>query len=96
VATDSEAVEKVATPPVSVPVPITVAPSRKLTVPVGVPAPGLTAATVAVSVTDCPKTDGLVLEMRLVVVLALLTTWLTAALVLVRKLVSPTYVAVIE
>lgn len=35
-----------------VPLPITVVPSRKLTVPVGVPAPGLTTATVAVKVTD--------------------------------------------
>jgi hypothetical protein len=31
-----------------------------------------------------------------VLVLALLTTWLTAALVLVRKFPSPTYAAVIE
>jgi hypothetical protein len=90
VATDNAPVEKVATPPDSVPVPITVAPSRKLTVPVAVPAPGATTATVAVKVTDCPKTDGFTDEVRLVVVLALLTTWDTAALVLVRKLPSPT------
>jgi hypothetical protein len=75
---------------------MTVAPSRKLTEPVGVPAPGATTATVAVKVTDCPKTDGLTEDVRLVVVVALLTTWLTAPLVLVRKLPSPTYVAVIE
>jgi hypothetical protein len=90
VATDNAPVEKVATPPVSVPVPMTAAPSRKFTVPVGVPAPGLTAATVAVKVTDCPKTDGLVPDVRLVVVLALPTTCDTAVLVLVRKLTSPT------
>jgi len=30
----------------------------KVTVPVGVPVPGATAVTVAVNVTDCPKTDG--------------------------------------
>jgi hypothetical protein len=53
---------------------MTVAPSRKFTVPVGVPAPGLTTATVAVKVTLCPKTDGLTDDARLVVVLALLTT----------------------
>jgi len=35
-----------------VPVPITVAPSRKFTVPAGLPAPGATTATVAVKVTD--------------------------------------------
>jgi hypothetical protein len=54
--------------------PITAAPSRKFTVPVGVPAPGLTTATVAVKVTDCPNTDGLTDDARLVVVLALFTT----------------------
>jgi hypothetical protein len=73
-----------------VPLPITVAPSRKLTVPVGVPAPGATTATVAVKVADCPNTDGLTEDVRVVVVSALLTTWLKAALVLVRKLPSPT------
>jgi len=36
----------------SVPVPRTVVPSLKVTVPVGVPAPGATALTVAVKVTD--------------------------------------------
>ena len=44
--------------------------------------------TVAVKVTDSPKTDGVV-EANAVVVLALLTTWLTAELVLVTKLPSP-------
>jgi hypothetical protein len=74
----------------SVPLPITVVPSRKLTDPVGVPAPGLTTATVAVNVILCPKVDGLRDEARVVVVLALLTTWDTAPLVLVRKFPSPT------
>ncbi len=36
-------------------------PSLKVTVPLGVPAPGATAATVAVNVTRWPKTDGLAL-----------------------------------
>jgi len=36
----------------NVQLPITVAPSRKLTVPAGLPAPGATTATVAVKVTD--------------------------------------------
>ena len=58
----------------NVQVPIVVAPSRKLTVPPGLPAPGATTATVAVNVTLCPKTDGLAEEVRLVLVLALLTT----------------------
>jgi len=67
-----------------------------VTVLLGVPAPGLTAATVAVKVTDCPTTDGLTDEVRPVVVLALLTICDTAVLVLVRKLPSPWYAAVIE
>jgi len=58
----------------NVQLPMFVAPSRKLTAPVGVPAPGATTATVAVKVTLCPKTDGLTDEARLVVVFALLTT----------------------
>jgi hypothetical protein len=73
-----------------------VAPSRKLTAPVGVPAPGATTVTVAVNVTLWPKTDGLADEARVVVVFALLTTCETAVLVLVLKLALPTYVAVIE
>ena len=44
--------------------------------------------TVAVKVTACPKTEA-VGEANVVVVLALLTTWFTAELVLVTKLVSP-------
>ena len=55
-ATDRDDVENVATPPaLRVPVPIVVAPSRKVTVPVGVP-PG--PVTVAVKVTDWPKVEG--------------------------------------
>src|SRR5438874_11716111 len=45
-----------------------VPPSRKVTVPAGVPAPGLLAVTVAVKVTDCPDTDGLAEELTGVVV----------------------------
>ena len=60
----------------------------KRTVPVGVPEPGALAVTVAVNVTDWPKTDGLAVVATLVVVLALLTTWLSADEVLVAKFVS--------
>ncbi len=63
--------------------------SKNWTVPAAVPAPGVVVATVAVKVTDCPKTEGLVEDVNVVVVLALLTTWFTAVLVLVTKLVSP-------
>jgi len=66
-------VMKVATPvALRVPVPSVVVPSMKVTVPVGVPVPD--EATVAVNVTDSPEVLGLGLEVRVVVVLAWLTT----------------------
>jgi hypothetical protein len=51
----------------SVPVPMLVAPSRKETVPVGVPAGEMTAA---LNVTACPNTDGFWEDKRVVVVAA--------------------------
>ena len=69
---------KVAAPPVSGPLPKSVAPSMKLTLPVAAPVPGGTTETVAVKVTDCPKTEGLVPDATLVVVATLLTTWASA------------------
>ena len=63
--------------------------SKNWTDPVAVPAPGETGATVAVKVTDCPKSEGFTEDVNAVVVLALLTTWLTAVLVLTTKLESP-------
>ena len=82
---------KVATPPLSVPVPNVAAPSLKVTVPLGVPLPGDAAATVAVKVTDCPNTEGLAEETTVVVVLAALTVWVKGeeVLSLPAKLVSP-------
>ena len=65
---DKVEVEKVATPPLSVPVPSVVAPSRKVTVPV---APD--GVIVAVNVTLCPTGAGFVLDARPVVVVTLLT-----------------------
>jgi len=93
-ATASDAMDKVATPDARVPVPMMVEPFLKVTVPVAVPAPGAVGATFAVKVTDCPKTEGFAEDVNVVVVLALLTTWLTAELVLVTKLESPPYSAV--
>ena len=53
-------VANVQTPgPAAVPIPRSVAPSKKVTVPVGVPAPGDTGFTVAINVTDWPYTLGL-------------------------------------
>ena len=49
--------------------------SRKVTVPVGVPEPGAEAETVAVKVTDWPKTEGLAEDTTAIAELALLTTW---------------------
>ena len=83
-------------PALSVLVASVAAPSMKTTVPVGVPAPGETAATVAVKVTDCPKTEGLKEDVIVVIVSALLTNWPAAEEVLVLKLLSPLYTAVIE
>ena len=51
-----------------------VAPSRKFTVPLGIPAPPEPAVTVAVKVTAWPDTEGFGEEVRAVVVLTWLTT----------------------
>jgi hypothetical protein len=51
-----------------------------VTVPVGVPAPGETAATVAVKVTFWPFAEGFCDEVTLVVVFALLTVCATVEL----------------
>ena len=61
--------------PFSNPVPIDTPLSMNVTVPVGVPAPGLKALTVAVKVTLCPNTEAFVEEATVVVVLALVTVW---------------------
>src|SRR6516165_12491416 len=71
-------------------------PSMNSTVPVGVPAPGLVTDTVAVNVTDWPKTDGLGAETSPVDVDALSTSWLTGLLWLPSYVPSLTYSAVIE
>ncbi len=47
-----------------------VPPSLNCTLPVGVPEPGATADTVAVNVTDCPNTEGLLFELTTVELLA--------------------------
>ena len=87
----SMGVMKVAWPELRVLVARGVPPSWKMTEPVGVPPPGKTALTVAVKVTDWPKTTGLVEELTVVVVLAWLTVWVKDELVLslALKLPSP-------
>ena len=81
---------KVAVPPaLNVTEPRVPVPSVKVTVPVGVPEPGGFTVTLAVNVTGWPQTDGLALELRVVVVGTWLpTAWRTLP-VLVRKLPSP-------
>jgi hypothetical protein len=86
--TDRVVVLNVATPPLSVPVPSVVLPSVKVTVPVGVPAPGELALTVAVTVSDWPETAEAG-EMPTAVVLAAWLTVSVAVPLLVVKSVSP-------
>ena len=69
--------------------PSLVEPSMKVTVPVGVPLPGAVAVTVAVKVTDWPKTDGLAEEVTTVLVPSWLTVWVRAADVLMAKVELP-------
>ena len=73
--TNSKLVARVAMPELlRVALPRVIGPFLNVTVPVGVPEPGAVALTVAVKVTDCPKTDGLTDEVTVVEVLALFTT----------------------
>src|SRR5206468_3645459 len=82
--TASVLVTNVAWPePFRVPVPRVLEPSLKVTVPVGVPAPRLLAVTVAVKVTGCPDTDGLVEEATPVVVPGSVVVVVGAAVVVV-------------
>ena len=77
-------------PPLRLPVPMELPPSSNVTMPVGVPAPRPAAATVAVNVTLCPNTDGLLDELLVVLVPAWLTVCVTVvAEVLVVKLLLP-------
>ena len=69
--------------------PICTPPSKKRTVPVGVPEPGATAATFAVKVTFCFTFEGLRDEPSVVVVAAMFTAWLTGADALARKFDEP-------
>ena len=78
-----------ALPPVSVLLPRVVEPSLKVTVPVGVPLPGAPAETVAVKVTDWPKTEGFADDATEVVVASLVTVSVRTDDALPVKLLSP-------
>jgi len=78
-----------ALPLTSVAVPSTLAPSRKVTVPVGTPAPDVT---VELNVTVCPNVEGLGDDVRLVDVAAAagaFTICVTVGEVLAAKVVLP-------
>jgi hypothetical protein len=95
-ATTNVEVLNVAEPPLRAPEPRVVAPSLKVTVPVGVPLPGAAGATVAVKVTPCPNAEGFPDEITAVVVLALFTVCVSVLDVLAAKLLLPAKAAVIE
>ncbi len=61
------------------PVPSVLLPSLKMTVPMGVPEPGILAVTVAVKVTDWPDLEGLSEETTIVAVWALFTLCIKAS-----------------
>jgi hypothetical protein len=86
----STLVASVATPlPFTLVVPSEVLPALNVTVPVAAPAPGATALVVAVNVTLWPGSVGVAEVVTTVLVLALLTVWLSEVLVLPPKLASP-------
>jgi hypothetical protein len=81
-------VAKVADPALNVPVPSVVVPSLNVTVPLGVPAAGADAETVAVKVTDWPEPEGLAELTTAVALFPLFTVWLSTDEVLAVKFVS--------
>ena len=70
-------------------VPSEVAPSWKVTVPDGEPAPGETGATSAEKVTPCPNTDGFAEEIDFTIVAALFIVCESGDELLALKFVSP-------
>ena len=94
VPTGSVVVVRTAEPPLNDTVPRLVLPLLNVTEPAATPP--YCPDTVAVRLTDCPKLDGFIDEVNVVVELALVTVWLTAVDVLPAKFESPVYTAVIE
>jgi len=84
---DLKTLWKFARPPLSLTLPMVVAPFLNVTVPVGVPL--YCGTTVAVKVTDSPTVPGLTDETRVVVLVAWFTTWFSVGEVLAAKFVSP-------
>jgi hypothetical protein len=69
--------------------------SENVTVPVGVPAAGAVAVTIAVYITVCPDTEGSTDDVTIVVVVPWLTVSMRIGDVEPVKLESPVYTAVI-
>src|ERR1700730_4806872 len=74
--------------------PMLVPPSENVTVPVGVPAAGAVAVTIAVYITVCPDTDGSADDVSIVVVVPWLTVSVRIGDVEALKLESPLNTAV--
>jgi len=72
-AVSAEVANVAAPPPFRDPAPSTVAPSKKVTVPVGVPVPGAITVTVAVKFTVPPATEGFTSALSTVAVEACMT-----------------------
>jgi hypothetical protein len=94
--TESFVVKRMAWPPFTFKLDMEKAPSKKVTVPVGIPLPGATGRMVAVSPRDCPYTEDRVEELIATVVAARLTSSLYTADTTPVKLPSPLYQARIE
>ncbi len=89
VATPRLEVVRLALPLLKVTLPSELEPSLKVTVPVGVPLPGAPAETVAVKVTDWPKTDGFADDVTEVPVASLVTVSVRIDDTMPVKLPSP-------
>jgi len=81
--------ESEALPLTSVTTPSEIAPSLKVTVPVGTPAAGEAADTVAANVMACPAFEGFGVEVRLVIVFPWFTVCVTVADVLGWRFTPP-------
>ena len=86
---DSLEIVKLALPELSALLPRVLLPSLKVTVPVGVAVPGAPATTVAVNVTAWLRNEGFSDEIRVVVVLSVLTVSPSDGEVLVFKFALP-------
>jgi hypothetical protein len=87
---------RLAVVPVRATVPSVVAPSMNVTEPVGVPTPGATTETVALSVSDWPTSGAAVVTASAVFVVSTPTVMAEAVEVELVSFVSPEYIAVNE